>query len=278
VKTFDEVLSEEEQQMFLSLPCNRLLSADEFAGETLGILQEEGVHNTTTEAQRIRLKHMMRVLEMNDIYFSEGSGVFLTASYMGHSCIPNCAVTLDKDGMLVCRAVQHIHAGERLTRMYSVAPDEGSIPERRYELLATHGFISHCPRCDAPGDDTRQFNCFDPQCKGVHRVHQPLSDKPLPYRELAYTGVTYVKPHLLPCTVCLRSPPASYQTPMLIDFHPIRHHILGTQIAACQFHICQGRWLYNITVHGGYPVAEELPFLRQLMQLVSQLDTQVLRE
>jgi hypothetical protein len=147
-----------------------------------------------------------------------------------------------------------------------------------------------------------------PQCKGVHRVHQPLSDKPLPYRELAYTGVEYVEPHLLPCTVCQRPPSASYQTcmfqleqemqkefevwrerannkvgwqeafnPMLTDFHPIRHHILGTQIAACQFHICQGRWLYNITVHGGYPVAEELPFLRQLMQLVSQLDTHVLR-
>jgi hypothetical protein len=64
------------------------------------------------------------------------------------------------------------------------------------------------PRCDAPGDDTRQFH----SCRGRLYACHPLYKDPLPLPTMVYTGVEYVEPHLLPCTVCQRSPPLEYQT------------------------------------------------------------------
>jgi hypothetical protein len=85
---------------------------------------------------------------------------------------------------------------------------------RRFKWKEVKDFTCHCPRCDAPGDDTRQFRCRDPACPGRHVACQPLNKDPLPLPTMVYTGVEYVEPHLLPCTICQRSPPLEYQTRM----------------------------------------------------------------
>jgi hypothetical protein len=80
IKTLDEVLTEEERQEFLSLPCCTLPSTDEILGSMSAMLQNMGLHTVTTHAHRDRLKHMMRVVKKCDMYFREGFGVFPTAS------------------------------------------------------------------------------------------------------------------------------------------------------------------------------------------------------
>jgi hypothetical protein len=224
---------------------------------------------------------------------------------LDHSCLPNCAIVLTKEGVLQSRAVQPIRAGANLTIMYDSLRVSASIAERRYELLISHEFTCRCQRCDAPGDDTRQFNCFDATCAGRHLVHQPLSDRPLTYPDQHYTGVEYVDPYLLPCTTCQRPPPVEYQQQMLqlektmkeelqkwedlaeaargwpfeemeIDFHPIRYHILGILIATYQLTICHTNWL-NRVKRDIVPTPADLQFLRQRMDLIPLIDTQIHR-
>eukprot|EP01034_Spumella_vulgaris_P008468 gene8468-10779_t len=45
-------------------------------------------------------------------------------------------------------------------------------------------------------------------------VCQPINNKISPIPGQVYTGVEYVEPHLLPCTVCHKTAPAEYQTEM----------------------------------------------------------------
>jgi hypothetical protein len=109
-----------------------------------------------------------------------------------------------------------IKAGEALTACKNRLMPLRSIAERRRNFFLVKGFTCHCPRCDAEGDDTRQFDCFDPNCQGRHFVRQPLDSAPLP-RQITqqYEGVTYENPHLLPCTACQRTPPKEYEERML---------------------------------------------------------------
>ena len=46
-------------------------------------------------------------------------------------------------------------------------------------------------------------------------VHQPLGKDSIFVNMSAYEGVTYVEPHLLPCTVCHKKAPADYEARML---------------------------------------------------------------
>ena len=95
--------------------------------------------------------------------------------------------------------------------------------------MLTKDFTCHCARCDNPADDTRQFSCFDVKCTGQHYACQPINKDPLLQRYLHYTGVEYVEPHLLPCTLCNRTPPAEYQQRMfaLENSLPEDHYTLG---------------------------------------------------
>ena len=139
--------------------------------------------------------------------------LFDNTSRMSHSCLPNCEVDID-GSISVCRAILPIRVGEELTIEYDDELKLKCVPERRRHYLTSKEFTCHCPRCDAIGDDTRQFDCVDPACKGVMMVCQPINNKPIPGNVCAYTGVTYVEPHLLPCTVCHRAAPGDYQTEM----------------------------------------------------------------
>jgi hypothetical protein len=142
-----------------------------------------------------------------------GDATIESATRMTHSCSPNCYLDIVED-YCTCRVIMPVKAGEPLTIEYKPSVQTLSTADRRHHYIEFKDFTCHCPRCDAPGDDTRQFNCFDAKCAGRHLVCQPLSDRKLHYPETRYDGVEYVEPHLLPCTVCKRSPPLEYQTAM----------------------------------------------------------------
>ncbi len=143
-----------------------------------------------------------------------GCYLFGDMSRFAHSCAANCAYKI-VGPTCQCYAIVPISAGEELTISYKEGRDFEPIYERRARYAGGKEFTCHCPRCDAIGDDTRQFDCVVPACKGVMMVHQPLSNEPVTEHRYSYEGVEYVEPHLLPCTVCHRAAPADYQAKML---------------------------------------------------------------
>ena len=135
--------------------------------------------------------------------------VYTEFTRLSHSCAPNCSFSF-RGKEVHCYARTRIKEGEELTITYRGNVDLMPTHERRLLYLATKFFTCHCPRCDAIGDDMRQFDCFDPACKGVMMVCQPINKKEC-LINMSYTGVKYVEPHLLPCTVCHRAASADYQ-------------------------------------------------------------------
>ena len=135
--------------------------------------------------------------------------VYTEFTRLSHSCAPNCSFSF-RGKAVYCYARTHIKEGEELTITYRGEVDLMPTHERRLMYLETKFFTCHCPRCDAIGDDMRQFDCFDPACKGVLMVCQPINKKGC-LINMSYNGVEYVEPHLLPCTVCHRAASADYQ-------------------------------------------------------------------
>ena len=146
---------------------------------------------------------------------SMGYSIFAEFTRFAHSCQSNCVHLTDAlTGACSVRAVCLIATGEELTISYFGPRDCQPTHERRQRYLETKEFTCHCSRCAALGDDTRQFDCFDIACKGVMMVCQPINKEKLRLPGMCYTGVTFVEPRLLPCTVCHRAAPPSYQTQM----------------------------------------------------------------
>ena len=72
------------------------------------------------------------------------SGVWIQASYINHSCDPNCEVSFHGD-LLVLRALRDIKDGEQLFLNY--VPLKVSKSKRREMLKANWGFECHCGAC-----------------------------------------------------------------------------------------------------------------------------------
>lgn len=127
--------------------------------------------------------------------------VYETASRMNHSCRPNSA--LEFNGLrCVCRVIAPVAKAEELTVEYNPLYRFRPTHDRRHVYLEKKDFTCHCPRCAAPGDDTRQFRCTDPSCPGVMHMCQPLNTEPFQAEGVNYSDVEYSDPRLLPCTVC----------------------------------------------------------------------------
>ena len=169
------------------------------------------------DASSAEIELMVKVLQIVrlNMFGSEDGDhkVYAEITRFSHSCASNCQYTLCGRA-IVCYARYDIPAGEELAISYYSTRDMEPTHERRHKYLEAKEFTCHCPRCDAIGDDTRQFDCIDPQCKGVMMVCQPINKKEVRFTNLPYTGVEYVEPHLLPCSVCHRPAPADYQTKM----------------------------------------------------------------
>jgi hypothetical protein len=138
--------------------------------------------------------------------------VFGTASLLYPSCSPNCYAAIDAEGRCICRSISFVRSGEMLTALFDDNLNSFGTSFRRNILLTEKDFTCHCPRCDALGDDARQFPCFNQQCCGTHWVCQPRQLDVPPGKH--YEDVEYVQPHLLPCSACQSTPPLEYQAAM----------------------------------------------------------------
>ncbi len=86
-----------------------------------------------------------------------GSGVFLQASMMEHSCVPNCNfVTQDEDIFVI--AIAPVQAGDALSIDYAQAFYR-PVTERRAALERSHGFLCDCDGCFNQRDRCRAFHC-----------------------------------------------------------------------------------------------------------------------
>jgi hypothetical protein len=105
--------------------------------------------------------------ELTDV---RGSGVFLRASLMEHSCFPNCNFSTTKRDMQII-ALRPIQPGDNLSIDYG----DGwyrPVSARRAALLKSHGFRCFCAACTSRADKSRAFTCptVDAQgnkCPGV---------------------------------------------------------------------------------------------------------------
>ena len=214
--------------------CYQLLSGDKaiylnlFSGSTdnsmADIFRREGLHYIATNKcdshAKLSLEELDRFVKVCRIFQLNGfekEGVFFVFSisaHTSHSCMPNCFCSFAYTSC-GCRTIQPVKQGEQLTINFN--PEDVMNPTfiRREKLLHNREFTCHCPRCDSPGDDTRQFSCFDNnKCNGRHMVCHPREKAPMTESRIPYTGVEYVEPHLLPCTDCGRAPPLEYQQRM----------------------------------------------------------------
>ena len=212
-KRFDAVVPPDKKEKYLTLfgPTTGA-SADRFRSNAMQ-MRSTNVH-PLNDAEIDNLVKVMQVMKFNAFTMDDQSrAIYSELTRFSHSCSPNCTFSF-RGTAVNCYAKKQINAGEELTISYIATSDVDPTHERRYQCLETKEFTCHCPRCDAVGDDTRQFDCFDPACKGVMMVCQPINKKKTSNSSLSYTGVEYAEPHLLPCTVCHRAAPADYQTKM----------------------------------------------------------------
>ena len=102
-----------------------------------------------------------------------GSGLYLDASLINHSCEPNSVVSF-RGRKLCVRALRPLGAGEEL----SIAYTELYAPryERRSKMVSKKGFTCRCPRCTAPfaagRGDALLSAIACPSCSS----HAPLED------------------------------------------------------------------------------------------------------
>jgi len=217
--TFKNVLSTEAKEKFSTLYGPTVgyyaVALRQFANSMVELKEKtnNSPYPLTADEVEIFVK-VGQVVRLNMFGVGEGGhGVFEEITRFAHSCAANCSYSVDGKHMY-CHAIRHIKAGEELTISYFSGRDIEPIHERRFKYLQTKEFTCHCPRCDALGDDTRQFDCSDPKCKGVMMVCQPINNWENINPGVSYTGVEYVEPHLLPCTVCHQTAPAEYQAKM----------------------------------------------------------------
>lgn len=82
-------------------------------------------------------------LDDDDKQSVESSGIWLHASYMNHSCLPNTTRAFIGD-MMIVRAARDMKAGEEILTSYQ--PATTAFPKRK-EKLGLWGFKCDCPLC-----------------------------------------------------------------------------------------------------------------------------------
>jgi len=102
---------------------------------------------------------MLAILNTNSHELTDvrGSGIFLRASLMEHSCLPNCNFSTTGREMQIL-ALRPVQPGDNLSIDYG----EGwyrPVSERRAGLLKSHGFLCFCVACTSLPDKSRAFSC-----------------------------------------------------------------------------------------------------------------------
>ncbi|KAE9027829.1 hypothetical protein PF011_g1847 [Phytophthora fragariae] len=91
-----------------------------------------------------------------------GSGLFLSACRMEHSCVPNCSFTTF-DSTLWMTAIRPIAPGDALSIDYGNFFYRPT-PERQQSLLESYGFVCTCEACVSMPDPTRAVRCLSGNC------------------------------------------------------------------------------------------------------------------
>jgi len=214
-------LTPEKQEKFLGLMAP-MVGADEQSdgkyARKMRVYSESEVDVRTLSTDEVDLfvhvacitRQKLISVGVNDKY-----AIFAEIARLSHSCDANCIYTLE-GRTCSCYAKRFIPAGEELTICCLDNMDVEPTHERRRKYLELKEFTCHCLRCDALGDDTRQFDCSDATCNGVMLAFQPINKKATHMSGLQYDGLVYEEPHLLPCGSCGRSAPPAYQTKMFV--------------------------------------------------------------
>ncbi|KAF2074293.1 hypothetical protein CYY_004387 [Polysphondylium violaceum] len=105
--------------------------------------------NFITEEEIMHVYHVVlsNGHEMIHPFTSEtyGMGIFPTASYLNHSCLPNAFWYNDASGMLVFKAKRDIKQGEEITTSYLDSTD--ILYFRQKGLLESYFFYCQCAQC-----------------------------------------------------------------------------------------------------------------------------------
>jgi len=188
--------------------------ADRLRGmaEQIVLYEPNGDQRSLTHSEIDLLVKLAKIMKRNTFPMRGDQILYAEMSNFAHSCDGNCHFLIEQGQTEVrCSANRTIAAGEELTISYLPIHGMEFTHIRRRHYLDTFEFTCHCPRCDAPGDDTRKLCCPDLSCNGVMMVCQPINNDKIYLAGLSYTGVEYVEPHLLACTECHHAAPDAYQ-------------------------------------------------------------------
>lgn len=102
---------------------------------------------------------MLAILNTNSHELSDirGTGIFLRASLMEHSCAPNCNFSTTGRELQIL-ALRPIAAGENLSIDYGMGLYR-PVSARREGLRRSHGFTCFCVACTQHPDRSRAFTC-----------------------------------------------------------------------------------------------------------------------
>lgn len=103
---------------------------------------------------------------------SLGTGIYLGASIIDHSCQPN-ALALFEGTTLAIRILQEMPVLDWSKVRISYIDVMASTEERQRQLLETYYFLCDCPKCLAPENRLEMFGaCCQNSCEGIVDVSQ----------------------------------------------------------------------------------------------------------
>ncbi|CAI5722116.1 unnamed protein product [Hyaloperonospora brassicae] len=109
-----------------------------------------------SDAQMARLIGVLNT-NAHELETLGGSGLFLSACRMEHSCRPNCSFTTF-DSTLWVTAIRAVAPGDALSIDYGNFFYRPTL-ERRESLLDSYGFVCTCEACVTTADPTRAVHC-----------------------------------------------------------------------------------------------------------------------
>ena len=125
----------------------------------------------------MRIKTNALGFPCSDKYGTLGWSLDLYASFLDHSCSPNCKVDMDGCGKLVVEAVREIRKGEALLISYVAEPETVSYDERKKRLWETYKFACRCERCVRDYKCTREATRNGMSVKDLQGVIKALDAK-----------------------------------------------------------------------------------------------------
>jgi hypothetical protein len=130
--------------------------------EVMILLHELNLHGSF-DAPQVE-EHLQRAtqncFQCHDEEERSGLAMWFTPSFVSHSCIPNAAGVVSKDGMFSLVAQRAIRPGDEITISYISEDDlKFSASYRRTVLAKTRRFVCQCTRC-AGNDAIKPASCF----------------------------------------------------------------------------------------------------------------------